>query len=233
MSFVLSTRNTVRLTAADHAAINQVEINLVTAEEDFTGFCESLPGNDGNLWSKDQGAEFMRHHETVNQWHVKLANAKHPGVLTISNVDLNTITAMMHHLGMLGDSTAPAFATDADLSTELFGTNCENQQLTDEQEQQLRAERCIQRYLTQLDHGGVDQMVIPTHKVQTGAGWIITPDEIHGSLKIWMLEIINRTDLYNTLFEVFPNSQDLWHKWTSFLRRAVTHGGFQICTSMR
>ena len=67
-----------------------------------------------------------------------------------------------------------------------------------------------------------DQPGIPVHKLSSNDGWLVTPIECMGALKVW--DSLGEKDLPTLGREPVV----WWPEWLEFLEEAAEHGGFRV-----
>ena len=74
-------------------------------------------------------------------------------------------------------------------------------------------------------HGNTDSPTIPSHKLSSNDGWVVTPDEIKAALDAWERQKDGRGLKAETIDLI---QADHWSKWIEYLHLASEHGGFRV-----
>lgn len=107
-------------------------------------------------------------------------------------------------------SDLEVFATAGDVDTDEFGDHLSE----------------LRKHLAIHPSGG---QVIPSHKLRSNDGWIVTSEEIKAALAVY--DSHSAVKVHKQLARAGIETEkhlSRWSQWTNYLHRAVDHDGFEV-----
>ncbi|WP_413804301.1 hypothetical protein [Streptomyces sp. OE57] len=146
----------------------------------------------------------------------------HTSYFRLSIWSMRECRAIMHHFGMLSETTAPpeapsleAYGISPDEYHESLGTSGELPEPIG------RFQEAMNAYLAWVP---APENGVAVHKLMSNSGWIVTPEEIRAALAAYEANRGKDPAFLSQLVE----EASWWPQWVGYLTAAANHEGFRV-----